>query len=144
LYTGAGAVGPGLLRLVDINGDFEAIPIMDIVAIYPGDGTVYDPSFTYLVPPDPLAPGCDTDRLCAILSYLPLNTTVELRLGPAVSASGDVYRSEYGVLILSDAGGNTPVIVSSMQILRMFITETALARSGESSASNPRVGLIQP
>lgn len=120
MYTSPHATGPGLLRLVDTNGNYEALSIAHITAIYPGDGTVYDPAFTFLPPPVPLPPGCDTNLITAIQSYLPLGTSVNIRLGPSVSASGDIYRNEYGILVLSDSAGNTPIVIATPHILRIF------------------------
>lgn len=120
MYTSPYATSPGLLRLVDVNGNYETLSIAHITAIYPGDGTVYDPAFTFLPPPVPLPPGCDTNLITAIQSYLPLGTSVNIRLGPSVSASGDIYRNEYGVLILSDTAGNTPIVIATPHILRIF------------------------
>ncbi|MDD4797537.1 MAG: hypothetical protein PHO66_07200 [Eubacteriales bacterium] len=133
LYTAPGATGPGLLRLVDSNGDYEILPIANITALYPGDGTVYDPAFTFLPPPSPLPLGCDTDRIAAIQSYLAPGTDVNVRLGPSISASGSVYRNEYGVLVLSDADGNTPIVLFTPHILRVFI-EDAAGRSATPAA----------
>jgi hypothetical protein len=120
LYTSPNATGPGILRLVDVNSDYEALPITNITAVYPGDGTVYNPAFSYLVSPDPLSPGCDTDMIAAVQFYLPLGTNVDIRLGPAIVATGDIYRNEYGVLVLSDADGNTPIFIATPHILRIF------------------------
>ncbi len=123
LYMSPNATGSGLLRLTDETGGYEALPIANITAIYPGAGTIYDLSFSYLLPPDPLPPGCDTDMIAAGQSYLPLGTNVKIRMGPSVSASGDVYRNEYGVLVLSDTDGNTPVFVATPHVLRIFTTD---------------------
>lgn len=125
LYTAPNAEKPGLLRLIDVNNDFEALPLEHITAIYPGDGTVYDPGFTYLNPPDTINHDCNYDLLTAVQSYLSVGTTAEFRLGPAISASGDVYRNEYGLVVLSDADGNTPIFIPSVNILRIFIEGSA-------------------
>lgn len=122
LYTSPNALGPGLLRLIDLNDDYEALPIINITALYPGDGTVYDSSFTYFPPPDPLPQDCDADMLAAIQSYLPIGTPVDIRFGPQFSASRSVYRNEYGVLVLSDDDGNNPVFLAAHHILRIFTT----------------------
>ena len=143
LYTAPDAVNPGLLRLVDINGDYEIIPIENITAIYPGDGTVYNPEFTYLTPPDPLPVSCDSDMLAAIQSYLVVGTTVEMRLGPAVSASGDVYRNEFGVIVLSDTDGNTPVFIASPKILRIFITGNPPVSKQPVDSKKPKIEIIK-
>jgi hypothetical protein len=140
LYTAPNAEKPGLLRLKDRNNDFEAIPIEHITAIYPGDGTVYDPAFTYLTSPDTITHDCNYDFLESVLSYLPVGTMTDLRLGPAITASGEVFRNEYGLVILSDAGGNTPVFVASPKILRIFLSEAApgLRKPG---SGKPHIGV---
>ena len=143
LYTAPGAQKPGLLRLLDVNNDYEIIPIENITVIYPGDGTVYNPAFTYLTPPDPLPVSCDSDLLAAIQSYLTVGTPVEMRLGPAISASGDVYRNEFGVLVLSDADGNTPIFIASPKILRIFITGTPPALRQPDTGKKPKVEILK-
>lgn len=123
LYSAPDGQGPGLLRLLDSSNGYEALSLSQITAVYPGDGTVYDPSFTFLPPPDPLPPGCDTDTIAAFHSYLPVGTPdVNVRLGPNISASGGIYKNEYGLLILSDAMGNTPIVIPTPQILRVYTT----------------------
>ncbi|HMM23037.1 MAG TPA: hypothetical protein PKA10_20200 [Selenomonadales bacterium] len=141
LYTSPNANGPGILRLLDVNNNYEALPIAQITAIYPGDGTVYDPAFTFLSPPVPLPPGCDTDMIAAVQSYLPLGTPVdEIRLGPAITASGEIYRNEYGVLVLSDADGNTPVFIATPHILRIFtINDPTVLPVQKSSGKKPSI-----
>lgn len=117
VYTSPLASGPGLLRLLN-SGQYLAFPIQNITAIYPGEGTIYDPDFEYLPLPDPLPQSCNTDILAAILSYLPVGTPgVSFRLGPSTSASGSVYRNEYGVVVLSDEQGNTPIFLAAPKIL---------------------------
>ena len=139
LYASPDATGPGILRLVDINGDFEALPIANIAAIYPGDETVYDPSFEYLTPPDPLPPGCATDLSAAIQAYLPLETSVALSLGPAISATGAVYRNEFGVLVLSDEIGSTPIFVAAPHILRIFTAGSLTSGAAENGLNKPKI-----
>ncbi len=144
LYTSPDATGPGILRLVDVNGDYEALPIANITAIYPGDGTLYDPSFSYLNPPDPLPPGCDTDMLAAIESYLmPVGTSVMLNLGPSISASGSVYQNKFGILVLSDASGNTPVFIPTPKILRIFKTGTSGLSENNNNEKKPQISIIK-
>lgn len=141
LYASPDGSGPGLLRLVDANEDYEALSIAQISAIYPGDGTVYDPAFTFLPSPDPLPPGCDTNMIAAIRSYLPLGTSVDIRLGPSITATGDIYRNEYGVLVLSDTGGNTPVFIATPHILRIFTDTdpTVPSLAPKSSGTKPSI-----
>ncbi len=143
LYTAPSAEKPGLLRLIDANNDYETIPIEHITAIYPGDGTLYDPGFTYLNTPNPLSHDCDSDLITAVQSYLPVGTTVEMGLGPVVSASGDVYRNEYGVVVLSDAGGNTPIFIASLKILRIFVIGNASKRKNANKRKKPEIRIIK-
>lgn len=137
LYTAPNAEKPGLLRLLDVNNDYEAIPIEHIAAIYPGDGTLYNPAFTYLTPPDPLPHDCNSDFLAAVQSYLPLGTTVSIGAGPAILALGDIYRNEYGVVVLSDDDGNTPIFVASPSIQRIY-------KSGNTTTPKQPNGSIKP
>ncbi len=147
LYTSPNASAPGILRLFDSSSAYEALPISHITAIYPGDGTVYDPSFTFLPNPEPLPQACDTDLIAAIQSYLPLGTSVSLNLGPNISASGDVYRNEYGLLILSDADGNTPIPIFTPNLLRIYTTTDPTAALGKTSqigsGTKPAITIIK-
>lgn len=131
LYTSPDADGAGLFILTDSLGQSEAIPIAAICGIYTGEATVYDPSITYLAPPLPLPKGCDTDLIAAIHDYLPISTEVIIQMGVTVQASGEVYQNEYGILVLSDAGGNTPIFVSVSKIARIITAAPDL--SGSSS-----------
>ncbi len=91
--------------------------------------------------PAPLPPGCDTDLLSAILSYLPVGTDVSLRMPVNISASGSIYKNEYGVLILSDESGNTPILIASPHICRIFTQDSALRSKVKSGGKNPTISL---
>ncbi len=136
LYQSPQASGPGILRLIDENNEYEALPLQNITAIYPGGGTVYDPALTYLSPPEPLPQDCDADLLAAIQSYLPPGTPVEIRLGPTIVASGEVYRNEFGLIVLSNAAGETPVFIPALQILRIFTSDSPVGFRGD---DQPRI-----
>lgn len=144
LYTAPDAVQPSILRLIDSNNDYEAVPLEHITAVYPGDGTVYDPAFTYLTPPDPLPPSCDSALLAAIQSYLPVGTDVALNMGPSVSASGTVYRNECGLLVLSDADGNTPIFIPALNILRIFLSGDSTQRQPSGGNTKPDIRILNP
>lgn len=141
LYASPSAAGPGILRLVDVNGDFEALPIANITAVYPGDGTVYNPSFTYLNAPVPLPSDCDANLLASVQSYLPLGTAATLSLGPSISASGNVYKNEFGVLVLSDEAGNTPIFIASEHILRIFTNDSPVLKGMTSDINKPTIAI---
>lgn len=108
LYASSEGTYGGLFVLLD--NVQEAIPLNAITAIYTGDGTVYDPSITYLPPPQ-FPPRCDTNLITAIHDYLPVSTEVQMYMGTIIQASGTIYKNEYGILVLSDAEGNTPVFI---------------------------------
>lgn len=140
LYTAPDAGGPGLLRLVDINNDYEILPIANILAIYPGGGTVYNPGFTYLMPPDPLPNDCSADFLAAVQSAIPIGTDVAIFMGANISASGSVYRNEYGLMILSDDDGNTPIFIATPYISRVFAEGNLLRSSNDDK--RPKIEFI--
>jgi len=122
IYTSPNATGPGFLRLVNANGNTEAITIAKITAATPGIGTEYDPNFTFLPPPDPLPLGCDADNIAAIQSYLSLGTDVYMSFGASGNVAGSVYRNEYGILVLSNEQGEIPIFVATPHILRIILT----------------------
>lgn len=114
LFSSSEGTYGSIFILLD-NGQQEAIPLNAITAIYTGDGTVYDPSITFLPTPQFL-PGCDTNLITAYHEYLPVSTDVQLYLGTIVQATGTIYKNEYGILVLSDADGNTPVFIPVINI----------------------------
>ncbi|NBJ16874.1 MAG: DNRLRE domain-containing protein [Dehalobacter sp. 4CP] len=125
----------GMIFILLDNGQQEAIPLNAIAAIYTGDGTVYDPSITYLPPPQ-FPDGCDKNLITAYHDYVPVSTDVQMYLGSIVQASGLVYKNEYGILVLSDADGNTPVFIPVMNITSIFpVTQNS---SGQKTAL-PRI-----
>ncbi|ATW24562.1 DNRLRE domain-containing protein [Candidatus Formimonas warabiya] len=100
----------GMIFLLNDAGQQYGIPLDAITAIYAGDGTVYNPSITYLTPPA-FPPGCDKNLLTALHDYLPVSTDVQLYMGSIISASGTIYKNEIGVVVLSDSNGNTPIFI---------------------------------
>ena len=122
IYTSPNAAGPGLLRLTNSDGDPVAISIAKITAASPGTGTVYNPDFTFLTPPDPLPQGCDTDNIAAIQSYVPLGAAVYVSFGASGNMTGTVYRNEYGILVLAQDQGANPIFAASNHFLRVIIT----------------------
>lgn len=110
LYKSSAGTYGAIFILMDA-GQQEAIPLNAITAIYTGDGTVYNPAITYLTPPEIFTPGFDTNLITAYHEYLPVGTDVQMYMGSVINASGTVYKNEYGILVLSDGAGNTPVFV---------------------------------
>lgn len=137
LFSSAEGTYGGLFILLD-NGQ-EAIPLNAIAAIYTGDGTVYDPSITYLSPPQ-FPAGCDTNLITAYHDYLPVLTDVQMYMGSVIQASGTIYKNEYGVLVLSDADGNTPVFIPVTNIT-MILPSNQI--SDLQKATHPRVSITQ-
>lgn len=109
LYSSSEGTYGAIFILID-DGQQEAIPLNAITAIYTGDGTVYNPSITYLAPPK-FPESYDTNLITAMHDYLPVSTDVQMYLGSIISAAGTIYKNEYGILVLSDADGNTPVFI---------------------------------
>lgn len=110
LYISSQGTFGSIFILMD-GGQQEAIPLTAIAAIYTGEGSVYNPGITYLEPPE-FVPGYDTNLITAYYEYLPVSATgVTMYLGSNITASGDIYKNEYGLLVLSDSEGNTPIFV---------------------------------
>lgn len=139
LYTSPKGTDPGLLILRN-GSQYESIPLVAIAAIYLGGSTVYNDSLNYLIPPSPLPIGCDTDAIAALQNYLPLETDVLIMMG-AIQASGLVYKNEYGMLVLSDLDGNTPVFVVSSKIARIITDSEPLLNSRNSAAAKTKVSI---
>ncbi|HHW00994.1 MAG TPA: DNRLRE domain-containing protein [Clostridiaceae bacterium] len=126
----------GTLFILDDVGQKEAIPLNAIAAIYLGAGSVYNPSITYLTPSG-LAPGFDTNLLSAYHEYLPVSTEIDIFMGSNIHASGMVYKNEYGIIVLSDTEGNTPIFIPVLNanvILPAFST-TSSSKTGTSKVS---------
>jgi hypothetical protein len=137
LYSSPEGTYGGLFILTDA-GQQEAIPLNAITAIYTGDSTVYNPDITYL--PAPQFPaGCDTNLITAYHDYLPVSTNVSMYMGAIISASGMIYKNEYGILVLSDENGSTPVFVPVINITSAFPEVPTAARQ---KAGLPRIAAV--
>jgi len=137
LYSSPEGTYGGVFVLLD-GGQQEAIPLNSIAAIYTGDGTVYNSAIKYL-PPQTFTPGCDTNIITAIHDYLPVSTNVQMYMGSIINASGVIYKNEYGVLVLSDGLGNTPVFIPVTHVTAVLPT-TAI--TGEKNDEHPRVAVV--
>jgi len=105
----------GALFILMDNGQQQAIPLNSITAIYTGDGTVYNPSITYLRAPV-FPAGCDTNLVTSYYEYLPVSTYADIYSGAVIHATGTVYKNEYGIIVLTDGVGNTPVFIPVFNI----------------------------
>jgi len=123
----------GALLILDDAGQKEIIPLNTITAIYLGNDAVYNPSITYLTPTK-LIPGFDTNLLAAYHEYLPVSTEVSFYAGTVISGEGMVYKNEYGIIVLSDENGNTPVfmLVLNINVILPKSSSTTVAKTGTS------------
>lgn len=133
-------VNNGALFIVMDNGQEQTIPLNSITAIYTGDSTVYNPSFTYL--PVPAFPaGYDTDLVKAHYEYLNSKTDVEIYTGSNVHATGTIYKNEYGIVVLSDGSGNTPVFIPVLPITAIIPAVSPSLAKAESSKGQVYIGV---
>lgn len=137
LYSSSEGTYGGIFVLLDA-GQQEAIPLNSITAIYTGAGTVYNPEIKYL-PPQTFTPGCDTNIITAIHDYLSVSTNVQMYMGSNISASGMIYKNEYGILVLSDELGNTPVFIPVTHITAVL---SANAITSEQKGEYPRIAVV--
>ncbi len=114
LYSSAEGTYGGLFIVMD-NTQQQAIPLNSITAIYTGEGSVYNPSFTYLPPPQ-FSAGYDTNIITAYYEYLQGDFFLDVYTGSNIHASGNLYRNEYGIIVLADAQGNNPVFIPVIPI----------------------------
>ncbi len=130
----------GAVFIVMDNGQEQAIPLNSITAIYTGDGTVYNPSITYL--PAPAFPaGYDTDIITAYYEYLNSKTDVDIYTGSNVHATGTIYKNEYGIIVLSDGSGNTPVFIPVLPITAIIPAASPSLAKAESSKGQVSVSV---
>lgn len=134
LYASPGANNGALFIVMD-NGQEQTIPLNSITAIYTGDGTVYNPAFTYLPVPT-FTPGYDTNLILAYYDYLSSKSDVGIYTGSNVHATGTIYKNQYGIVVLSDGSGNTPVFIPVLPITAIIPTANlAKAESSKSQVS---------
>ena len=141
VYTAPGADEPGLL-IIQSGSDYGYVSLSRIAAIYLGAGSVYDPSITYLTPPDPYSPGCDTDYILAVQSSMSVGDQISFGAAINTTGSGEVYINEPGIMVLSDGLGNTPIFIFTPQIRYMVKDSLTLARMpGETNTVKKEVSI---
>ncbi|GEM_PF-507332 len=118
VYTAPSAGEPALL-IIQSGSDYGYVSLSRIAAIYLGAGSVYDPSITYLTPPSPYSPGCDTDYILAVQSSMSVGDQISFGAATNTTGSGEVYINEPGIMVLSDGLGNTPIFLFTPQIRYM-------------------------
>ncbi|WP_024832541.1 DNRLRE domain-containing protein [Ruminiclostridium josui] len=126
------AANNGAVFIVMDNGQEQAIPLNSITAIYTGNSTVYNPSFTYLSVPA-FTPGYDTDIVTTLYEYLNSKTDVDIYTGSNVHATGTIYKNEYGIVVISDGSGNTPVFIPILPITAIIPATSNLLKKSESN-----------
>jgi hypothetical protein len=129
VYTAPGADEPGLL-IIQGGADYGYVSLSRIAAIYLGEGSVYNPNITYLSPPDPYSPGCDTDYILAVQSSMSIGDQISFGAATNTTGSGEVYINEPGIMVLSDGLGNTPVFIFTPQI-RYMVKDSLARKPGE-------------
>jgi hypothetical protein len=102
--------------LIQSGSNYGYVSLSRIAAIYLGAGSVYDPNITYLTPPDPYSPGCDTDYILAVQSSMSVGDQISFGAAINTTGSGEVYINEPGILVLSDSLGNTPIFIFTPQL----------------------------
>lgn len=120
LYASPDATYGTLAVLGDLANQ-AAVPLTSMTVISLPAGTAY-PSIQYL--PVPTFPaGCDKNLVTAYHDYLPVGTNVTLYLGSIVSASGMIFRNEYGLLVLADdLSGTSAAFIPIFNITAISIT----------------------
>ena len=131
VYTAPAAAGPGLLRL-ESGAQYVYVDLSKIAAIYLGDTAVYNPGITYLTPPSPLPAGCDTDILSAVHAICPVGEAVTIATANTTNASGTVSINEFGILVLTDGMGNSPVFVPTPPV--RYVVRDSIAAFGETGS----------
>ena len=139
LYSSPDGTYGGIFILLD-NGVQQAVPLNSIAAVYTGDGTVYNPSMSYLTPQH-FPEGCGTNIVTAIHDYLPVSTEVQMYMGSNISASGAIYKNEYGMLVLSDSDGSTPVFIPIMNITAIVPSPSG-SKSADGKQSKTKIAIV--
>jgi len=120
----------GTIGVVTDGGIYDSIPITSIVAVKVA-GTVYDPSISYLPVPT-FTPDCQKNLITSIHDFIPLSTNVTLFLGVSISASGVIFKNEYGMLVKTDdMTGTNPVFISPITV-GLIETDTPLNTDADS------------
>ena len=105
----------GTLAIVTAGGVYDAIPITAIASVKVSNVT-YDDSITYLTPPV-FTPDCEKNVVASIYDYLPVSINASLSMNGFVSATGVIYKNEYGILVVTkDITGANPVFVPTSNV----------------------------
>lgn len=107
----------GLFQLENSQGVMqEAVSICRIAAITITSST-YNDDITFLPVPSPLPTGCDANCENALRKYLPVGTTgVNLQAGSRTIATGDILKSEYGMVVVVGSNNSNPTFASLCKV----------------------------
>ncbi|MFA5629833.1 MAG: hypothetical protein WC958_06305 [Dehalococcoidales bacterium] len=131
VYASPSAGGPGLL-IVQNGSDYHYISLSRLAAIALDPSAVYNPSITYLTPPDPYSPGCDTDNILALQSSMSIGDQINFVTAVNTVGNGEIYINEPGIIVVSDGSGNDPVFLYTPQIRSLTKDSLVFRASGES------------
>ncbi|MDD4832653.1 MAG: DNRLRE domain-containing protein [Clostridia bacterium] len=127
----------GTLAVLTDEGSNGIVPLNQITAIALPDGTVYDPTITYLPVPNFYA-GCDKNLITSWHDYFPLSTPATVYAGALISETGIVYKNEYGLLIMADdVTGLNPVFMPVINITCVTTAATLSAEKGVKTSISP-------
>ena len=119
----------------------ELIPLDTISAIYTGDGTVYNPNFTFLTAPS-FAEGADKYLVTGIHDSLSVSENITIYMRSHIEASGTVYQNPYGMIVLSDT--NQPgLFIPVNGNITVILPTPPTPQNGERSAL-PRITIGKP
>lgn len=98
------------LLILENDGNQILVPLDAITAIHTGAGTVYNPDLSFLTVPT-LAEGADKYIVDGIYDSLSLSESVLINMQGNLSETGLVYKNPYGMIVISDAEGNSPIFI---------------------------------
>lgn len=105
----------GSLLILKRDAQQLTVPINTITAIALAEGSVYNPSITYLKTQG-FTPGCDANIITAYHEYLPVSSYVSITSGTVITVTGNIYKNEYGLIVMTDSEGNNPAFVPVFNI----------------------------
>lgn len=127
----------GTLAVLTDEGSNGIVPLNQITAIALPSGTVYDPTITYLPVPTFYA-GFDKNLITSWHDYFRLATPATVYAGALITETGEVYKNEYGLLVMADDGtGLNPVFMPVINITCVTTAAAPLAKKGINASVSP-------
>jgi hypothetical protein len=103
----------GLLELVNASGAVQARVSVCRIAGLSISGVSYIDEISYNPPPDPLPTDCGADCERSIRETYPVGTNVNITAGGTNIAGGTIIKSEYGMIVTTNAAGQNPEFAST-------------------------------